>query len=263
MATGIVTVRSLETLAELEACVELQRETWGHDFTGCVPATLLMVARKVGGVTAGAFDGDDRLLGFVFGITGCIDGRPVHWSHMLAVRDSARNAGIGIRLKLHQRELLLDNGVDTARWTYDPLVAKNAHVNLNRLGAVVVEHVEDMYGASNSALHVGLGTDRFVVEWRLTDERVKRVIAGLERADTGFATAPAVNDAPEFPPATRVRVEIPADIYAVLERAPHEALEWRARTRRSFLWYLSRSCRVTAFYREPGSGRCFYGLAKE
>ncbi len=162
MKTGTITLRSLERLHDFEACVELQRETWGRDFSSCVPAPVLMVAQKIGGVTAGAFDADERLVGFVFGITGYTGGRPLHWSHMLAVREDARDAGLGIKLKMYQRELLLQQGVDTARWTFDPLVAKNAHINLNRLGAVVVEHVENMYGDSNSTLHAGLGTDRFV-----------------------------------------------------------------------------------------------------
>ena len=151
MTTGTVTLRSLETLADFEACVELQRETWGRDFSGCVPASVLMVVHKVGGVTAGAFDEDGHLVGFVFGITGYTDGRPLHWSHMLAVREGARGSGVGVRLKLYQRELLLAGGVHTARWTFDPLVAKNAHVNLNRLGAIVTDYVENMYGDSNSA----------------------------------------------------------------------------------------------------------------
>lgn len=263
MRTDTVTLRSLETLRDFEACVELQRETWGRDFQACVPAAVLMVAQKVGGVTAGAFDVAGRLLGFVFGITGYRGGRPLHWSHMLAVREDARDSGLGIKLKLYQRELLLENGVGTACWTFDPLVAKNAHINLNRLGAVVVEHVENMYGDSNSMLHAGLGTDRFVVEWQVTDERVARVIAGLERPDvTAFATSPVVNGTapPPSGPGSRVRIEIPADIHEVLERAPQQAAEWRARTRGAFQRYMPTGYRVVAFYRD-GSGRCFYGLA--
>ena len=250
MKTGTITLRSLERLRDFEACVELQRETWGRDFSSCVPAPVLMVAQKVGGVTAGAFDADERLVGFVFGITGYSGGRPLHWSHMLAVREDARDTGLGVKLKLYQRELLLQQGVDTARWTFDPLVAKNAHINLNRLGAVVVEHVENMYGDSNSTLHAGLGTDRFVAEWRLADERVAGVIAGLEIAEG------------ESPSKSPVRVEIPADIYDVLERAPHEAVQWRARTRDAFRQHLAQGYRVLTFSRDPASGRCFYGLAR-
>jgi len=265
METGTMTLRNLDRWRDFEACVELQRDTWGRDFSACVPAAVLMVAQRVGGVTAGAFDAEGRLQGFIFGLTGYSGGRPMHWSHMLAVRERARDAGLGIRLKLYQRELLLKNGVDTARWTFDPLVAKNAHINLNRLGAVVVEHVENMYGESNSTLHAGLGTDRFVVEWRLGDEAVLRAIAGPEPAGaTVFATSPVVNNTLRPPPASgsRVRIEIPADIYGVLESAPEQAAEWRARTRGAFQQYLSQGYRVATFYRDRATGRCFYGLAR-
>lgn len=264
MDAATITLRSLEQWRDFEACVELQRETWGRDFSACVPAPMLMIAQKVGGVTAGAFDDDGHLLGFVFGLTGYRRGRPLHWSHMLAVRDGARDAGLGIKLKLYQRELLLENDVTTACWTFDPLVAKNAHINLNRLGAVVIEHVESMYGESNSPLHAGLGTDRFVAEWRLADERVARVIAGRAPPGvTAFARSPVVNDTPRQSPvsAARVRIEIPADIYEVLERAPQQAAEWRARTRGALQTYLAKGYRVTAFMRDAKTGRCFYGLA--
>lgn len=264
MQTGTITLRSLEHLRDFEACVALQRETWGRDFSACVPAAVLMVAQKVGGVTAGAFDADGRLLGFVFGLTGYSGGRPLHWSHMLAVHESARDAGLGVRLKLYQRELLLKNGVATACWTFDPLVAKNAYINLSRLGAVVIEHVENMYGESNSPLHAGLGTDRFVVEWRLDDERVARTIAGVERPDVAaFAASPVVNGAARTAPGlpARVRIEIPADIYDVLDRAPDKAAEWRAGTRAALQTYLGKGYRVVTFFRERDSGRCFYGLA--
>ena len=265
MKTGTITLRNLDRWRDFEACVELQRDTWGRDFSACVPAAVLMVAQRVGGVTAGAFDAEGRLQGFIFGLTGYSGGRPMHWSHMLAVRESARDAGLGIRLKLYQRELLLKNGVDTACWTFDPLVAKNAHINLNRLGAVVLEHVENMYGESNSTLHAGLGTDRFVVEWRLGDEAVLRAIAGLEPSGaTVFARSPVVNHTMRPPPASgaRVRIEIPADIYGVLESAPEQAAEWRARTRGAFQQYLSQGYRVATFYRDRATGRCFYGLAR-
>jgi len=110
--------------------------------------------------------------------------------------------------------------------------------------------VENMYGDSNSTLHAGLGTDRFVAEWRLADVRVARVVAGLETAGGESSSR------------SPVRVEIPADIYEVLERAPREAEQWRARTRSAFRQHLAQGYRVTTFSRDPASGRCFYGLAR-
>lgn len=268
---GGIVLRPLETYAEYRACVDLQRATWGADFTECVPAAILMVGQKIGGITAGAFGPDGRLLGFVFGLTGILDGRPVHWSDMLAVRDEARGWGLGRRLKVYQRELLLERGVDVAYWTYDPLVARNAHLNLNRLGAEVLEYVQDMYGADTaSELHSGLGTDRFVVLWRLRSRRVEQALAGHPPDFTPFRDAPVVNAEPEaggppvekaLPDAPAVRVEVPADIQAVKAASRETPARWRTTTRRAFLHYLSRGYRVAGFHHDAARGRAFYGLA--
>ncbi|HVQ47962.1 MAG TPA: hypothetical protein VMS62_14130, partial [Gemmatimonadales bacterium] len=167
---GIV-IRRVETQAEYEECVRIQDETWGAGFSERVPSAILKVAQYLGGVTAAAFDSegaDARILGFVFGMTGVRDGQLVHWSDMLAVRPEARDHGIGRRLKLYQRSLVAELGVTQILWTFDPLVSRNAHLNLNALGARVTDYVPDMYGAdTGSALHQGIGTDRFVVAWEV------------------------------------------------------------------------------------------------
>ncbi|TVP76623.1 MAG: GNAT family N-acetyltransferase, partial [Gemmatimonadales bacterium] len=152
-------IRPLAGRAEMEACVVLQEAVWGAGFRERVPAAILGVARRLGGVVTGAFRGDE-LVGFVFGLTGIREGRPVHWSDMLAVRAEARGRGLGIALKEAQRDELLSRGVRVMEWTFDPLVARNAHLNLNRLGAAGVEYVVDAYGDSDSPLHRGIGTDR-------------------------------------------------------------------------------------------------------
>src|SRR5439155_9004142 len=158
-----VCLRLLSSVDDCRACVELQRDVWGWDQADIVPATLLHVVDYVGGLVAGAFDPNSILLGFVFGITGIRDGEIVHWSHMLGVREAARNMGVGRMLKEYQRRVLAERGVARIYWTFDPLQAKNAYFNLNRLGAHVVEYVPDMYGVTGSPLHLGLATDRLVV----------------------------------------------------------------------------------------------------
>src|SRR5687768_8939762 len=132
MSDAII-IRDLNTTADLKACVAMQRETWGENFSELVPAAILQVAQYVGGVSAGAFTPDDQMVGFVFGITG-IENKsngevvPVHWSDMLAVRKDVRNKGIGERLKRYQRDVLLKRNVQKIYWTFDPLDSKNAHV---------------------------------------------------------------------------------------------------------------------------------------
>ena len=108
-------------------CVALQELTWGAGFTEKVPAAMILVAQKLGGVTAGAFADDGAMLGFVFGVTGLKDGALVHWSDMLAVLPQAQGAHLGERLKEYQRDRCRELGIATIYWTYDPLVARNAH----------------------------------------------------------------------------------------------------------------------------------------
>lgn len=271
-----IVLRELRTWEEYGECVPLQEEVWGEGFTGCVPPAILMVAQKVGGVTAGAFDGRGRLLGLVFGITGIRDGRPVHWSDRLAVRPEARGLGLGHKLKAYQRQLLLQRGVEVAYWTFDPLVARNAHLNLNRLGAEVVDYVCDMYGSNTgSQIHSGLGSDRFVVVWNLRDPRVEEVLAGARKSGLEhFAVTPIVNawvgdegeqavsgDA-ELWETDALRVEIPAEIEAMMSADRELALRWRATTRRAFLESFKAGYRVRAFGRDPQSGGWFYGLTR-
>src|SRR5439155_18272081 len=166
----------------LDACVALQRETWGETFSDVVPASILKVSQRIGGVEAGAFDDGGNLLGFVYGLTGVERGRIVHWSDMLAVRREARNLGLGRRLKEHQRQVVRDLGGVVIYWTFDPLISRNAHLNFNRLGVRLAEYVEDMYGTTDSVLHGGMPTDRLVVAWPTDDTEIDARLAESERS---------------------------------------------------------------------------------
>jgi predicted GNAT superfamily acetyltransferase len=247
---GIV-IRELATHEERAAAVRLQEETWGAAFTERVPAAILLVGQKLSGVSAGAFAPDGTLAGFVFGLTGLKDGRIVHWSDMLAVRADAQGRHIGRALKRYQRDACRAAGVETMFWTFDPFVARNANLNLCRLGARVGEFVQDMYGTNtNSPAHGSLGTDRFVAVWPVSTEPVAMsseasLFAGVPVAAGRVGEAPAPG-AP-LPDAPAVVVRIPADYHALLERDLELARAWRMSTRRAFLHYFPLGFRVTAF----------------
>jgi chorismate synthase len=262
-----ITFRPFASLADYAAGVELQRATWGRHFSDVVPLSVLKVTQKAGGIAAGAFSSDGRLLAFVYGLAGWVEGRPFHWSHMLAVDAGARDHGLGTRLKLYQREILLAAGVGEVHWTFDPLEARNAHLNFNHLGTEVAEYVEDMYaGEEGSELFAGIGTDRFILSWKIAGERVAGALADRRTgAEEPFRAAPVVNpDAriADLPDAPRVRVEIPRSIQDFKAEHPDAAPAWRASTRRAFEHYLARGYRVEAFYRDADQ-RCFYGLMRD
>lgn len=262
---GIV-IRDCETLEDYLACVAIQEETWGRAFSERVPAAILRVSQRVGGIAAGAFDPQGQMLGFVFGITGVQDGELVHWSDMLAVRASARGRHLGARLKQFQREKICALGVRTMMWTFDPLVARNAHFNMNSLGALPTEYVVNMYGTTRSALHGALPTDRFIVSWQCQPG-----VQHQARDGSGtYGDLPLVNPVAHGTPslatandARQLRVQVPTDVQPIIQRQPALAARWRDVTRRAFMESMAAGYRVTAFVREDGDAAPYYVLTRD
>ena len=262
-----VTIRDLATLDEYTACVDLQEETWGRGFSERVPGAILRVSQKIGGVTAGAFDGNGRMIGFVFGMTGIREGKPAHWSDMLAVREEARGRHIGDRLKHFQREGVQKLGVETMLWTADPLVARNAHFNINRLGARPVEYVENIYGANTgSTLHGELPTDRLVISWALS--KPYSPSSTLDAEGPGDCTLPLANPLgsdgrPVFDPAAvgpAVRVQVPHDLTVVQRDSVNDAMYWRLAVRGAFNALHASGHTVTRFVRPASGAHPYYVL---
>jgi predicted GNAT superfamily acetyltransferase len=265
-------IRPLKTLDECRQVAELEKVVWGYtDAEDVVPPPVLVVSIKRGGVLLGAFDDAGVMKGFVYSIPGLKDGRPMQWSHMLGVTPDARNSGLGLQLKLAQRIATLEMGLDLIEWTYDPLQALNAHLNFARLGVVVEEYEENVYGESSSPLHRGTPTDRFIAAWHIREPHVERRIASKEPIvrDRSVLDAPVVNPATPGPgwvrpvegrlqlDDRRLLVEIPMGFGDMQQRDPQLALEWRLTTRRVFQHYLGRGYRVVDFFlaREAGKGQ--------
>ncbi len=273
-SSGIFTVRDLDSLDEFRQCVEMQKEIWGAEFVELVPASILRAAVEIGGVAAGAFTSDGTLAGFVFGLTGVKDGRPTHWSDILAVRRVNRGQRLGERMKRHQRDVLLARGVENVWWTFDPLESRNAHLNINRLGANALDYLPDYYGTTASALHDGIGTDRLLVHWeigatadtaggRTTTHSLSRLSADVVPAinPTRFTTDGLECLSPDLGlDAPRIGLEIPRDIQSLKQRSPALARRWRARTRSALQHYLAGGYRITHF--DSSGGRSFYVLSR-
>ena len=269
-------IRPLTTIHDCRLVAELERAVWGYtDAEDVVPPPVLIVSAKRGGVLLGAFDDAGAMKGFVYSIPGLKDGRPMQWSHMLGVLPDARNTGLGLQLKLAQRRATLDMGLELIEWTYDPLQALNAHLNFARLGVVVEEYEENIYGESSSALHRGTPTDRFVAAWNIREPHVERRIASRGPAvrDGSVASAPLVNPSSSgggwlrpgegnlSSTERRLLVEIPTGFSDMQQREPALALEWRLESRRIFQHYLHRGYRVVDFFLARDAGRGQYLLA--
>ena len=262
-----ITLRPFESLEDYHACVRFQEATWGEGFSERVPVAILKVSQILGGVAAGAYDDEGELLGFVYGMTGLRSGKVVHWSDMLAVRPELRGSGLGMLLKAYQRKLVMERGVTTMFWTFDPLEARNAHLNLNKLGAVADEYVRDMYGQTDSPLHAGIGTDRFVPRWQLDAPAVVArfdggpVDRGPERPrgaeGRGLGAAMVGAFARPVDPVTDletplVRVAVPESIQDIKGESLDAAVEWREATRAVFEAYIGRGYVARALLRHAG-----------
>src|SRR6058998_28087 len=189
-------IRKCHELDEMRACVALQKEVWNFTDLELVPLRMFVVAEKVGGQVIGAFDGKE-IVGFALSIPGARGGHSYLHSHMLAVRKRYRNAGLGRRIKLMQREDAMARGIELIEWTFDPLEIKNAYLNLEKLGAIARRYNINQYGITSSPLQGGLPSDRLIAEWWLKSKRVETLLV------TGKNPSIAVESG----------IEVPAQIY--------------------------------------------------
>jgi predicted GNAT superfamily acetyltransferase len=271
MDPAAIEIRPLSTQSEFVDCVTLQRETWGETFSDVVPASILKVSQRIGGVAAGAFHPDGRLLGFVVGLTGVERGVIVHWSDMLAVRREARNLGLGRRLKEYQRQAVRELGGDIIYWTFDPLISRNAHLNFNRLGVRLAEYVEDMYGTTDSVLHGGMPTDRLIVAWPTDDREIGELLGESERTTQSRDCRQAPIATPEWISKTTgaailphcVRIEIPTEDESLFLETPAAAAGWRADVRHAMKWALAQGYTISGFFTDETARRGFYLFTKQ
>lgn len=220
-AAAGVQLRPLRTLEECEAVVGVMVATWGDYQT--LPREVIRALAESGNVPYGAFAGTE-LVGYVLGWAGVDPAEALHLhSHQLAALPARRHRGVGYALKLAQRAQALDQGISVARWTFDPIVARNAHFNLHKLGAVADRFERNFYGEMSDDLNRGERSDRFVVRWDLEREPGPRPTGGGHPAalkDGTFRGIPSGAGQGVF-------VEVPVDHLELRGRDPELAARWR------------------------------------
>ena len=273
-------IKILETPEEMTAVEELQRQVWHGSETDVVPAHVFIAAIHNGGIVAGAYL-DDRLIGFVFGFPGIEktpDGpRAKHCSHMLGIHPDHRDGGIGFALKRAQWQIVRHQGLDHITWTYDPLLSRNAHLNIAKLGAVCNTYRRAEYGDMRDGLNAGLPSDRFQADWWVNTRRVERrlgkrarkplILDHFSRADlrplyTPHASTGNLRRRPkQFSPLEEkpALTEIPSDFNALKEKDFALARDWRFFTREVFETAFNAGYIVTDFVRD--TERSFYVLS--
>jgi predicted GNAT superfamily acetyltransferase len=271
-------IRLLETPEEMTAVEALQGLVWSGPDLDIVPRDMLLAAVHNGGLALGAWVGDE-LIGVVFGFPGFYltpDGpRLKHHSHILGICPDWRGKGVGFALKRAQWQMVRKQGIDRITWTYDPLLSRNAHLNIARLGAVCNTYLRSEYGEMRDSLNAGLPSDRFRVDWWLNTKRVERRLSRRSRptltldhyrsaaatllaarTDRGPAPCP-----PEETPSltgTLLLVEIPSDFPALKASDLSLARDWRFYGREVFEDAFAAGYLVTDFIHDQG--RSFYVL---
>jgi predicted GNAT superfamily acetyltransferase len=237
-----IVLRRCHGIEEFHACVALQKEVWNFTDAELVPLRMFVVADKVGGQVMGAFDGN-VMVGFALSVPGARTGHVYLHSHMLAVRKDYRNAGLGRRLKLLQREDALARGIELIEWTFDPLEIKNAYLNIEKLGAISRRYNINQYGITSSPLQGGLPSDRLIAEWWLKSKRVETLL-------TTGRNPPVVSDS---------SIVVPEQIYDWKAAAETRGLAQKVqeRNRAQFLIGFSHGLAVLGYERDAGGNGKF------
>jgi len=273
-------IKILETPEDMTAVEALQREVWPGSETDVVPAHVFITAIHNGGLVAGAYI-EDQLIGFVFGFPGLDstpDGpRPKHCSHMMGIHSNYRDSGVGYALKRAQWQMVRHQGLDHITWTYDPLLSRNAYLNISKLGAVCNNYRRAEYGDMRDGLNAGLPSDRFQVDWWINTRRVESRLSKRPRKPLKLDNFSKANLQPLYTPHSQADgwsrppehfspledklalAEIPSDFNTLKQADFSLARDWRFFTREVFETAFAAGFIVTDFVHDQG--RSFYVLS--
>lgn len=235
--------RECVSVEDFQQCIELERAIWKDDDIDVMPVRLYMISKACNAPTIGAFDQAGRLVGFVHTMLALMGSNVVYHSHMAAVVEALRHRDIGYRIKLAQREKAIEAGIPLIVWTFDPLQSRNAHFNINKLGAVIRQYKVNYYGEGvSSVFDAHVPSDRVYAEWWVSSPHVASVLSGERpRQDSEAAT-----------------VKIPDNIDAVRAASLEDHVSWRLRIREEFQTQFGSGLIVRGFTRTPESASSAY-----
>ena len=287
MSNNTLQIRPLHTLSEMQTAVDLQKTYWGTDYSAVIPEHMLYTIVATGGHVLAATDGDD-IAAVLIGLVGLgsphedVPRAPYIFSKRMVVLPAYRNHGLGYRLKIAQRDLALEQGLNRVVWTFDPLLAPNAYLNLHKLGGVCYDFYRNHYGTSNIGGLSPTGySDRLQLEWPITAPHVAERAAGIiaqpsvadyidmgaivvnpaQMANTGYLTpTQAITDPDD---ARWLLIEVPPNHAEIEEQAPALAATWRDHNRQTLEACLQSGYTVVDFVRSAANGsvgRVYYVL---
>jgi len=219
-------IRPINNINELNELMIFQKEVWGLEDIDVVPSSIFKSVTGLtgpNGIVLGYFI-ENKITGYLLSlptsnpreVLGC----------MLAVSKNHQHKGIGYKLNLELRKIMLANGVEKVFWTFDPLESVNAHLYLRKLGGIITRYYIDYYGSIHSTIHKGLSTDRVKVEWNIKDLYIEQRIGKGVKSDNHY------QNISEY--VREKYVEIPLNIQSLKEDNIEKAMEWRIKTRKLF-----------------------------
>ncbi len=240
MSAADVTVRECSSIQDFQQCIELERAVWKDEDIGIMPIRLYLISKSCNAPTFGAFESSGRLVGFVHTMIALMDGHVLYHSHLAAVLEEWRHKDVGFRMKLAQRQHAIEAGVPLIIWTFDPLQSRNAHLNINKLGAIIRRYEVNYYGRGfSNVFDPQVPSDRIIAEWWVSSPHVESVLAGNRPNLEANAEA----------------VVIPEDVSKIRERSSEEYLKWRLGVREDFQSKLNCGLIARGFQRESGASR--------
>ncbi|PSN86498.1 hypothetical protein B9Q02_01965 [Candidatus Marsarchaeota G1 archaeon BE_D] len=260
-----ISIRELHTVEELSMAEQVQKLAWGMPDIMVTPKEIMRAIASNGGLVLGAFYGE-KMVGMSLSFVGRRKNKLYMYSHMTGVSREYQSQGVGYLLKQKQRELSLKMGYELIAWTFDPLIARNAHFNMSKLGTITRTYLRNYYGEMNDEINFGLDTDRVIAEWwseRSVESARKHALSDLEDCHYAIESTDSQGDCKSWsvdPNAKKVLVQIPSDIVALKRVDLKAAQRWRLATREVFEEYFKAGYAALAFLKL--NGRLYYVLAK-